>query len=955
MPLVFLLFLSWNQVKAQITISGTPIQVSCFGGTNGSVAITALGGLGPYTYTWSPAPGSGQGTANASVMAAGTYTLMVHDISTGVGSYTVTITQPSILGATSSVVNENCNGGTNGSATSIGSGGSAPYLYSWAPPATGNASTSTALAAGTYSCTVTDNMGCTTSVSATITQPPSISGTITAYNNVSCSGGNDGTATVTVTGGTGALTYSWHPTGGSVSTASSLTAGSYTCFITDANGCFSMSASANLSQPSKVLASSVLSSNDPACYAGNTGNASVSVSGGTGAYTYSWNPTGTNTAAASNLIAGTYTCQVTDANGCMTNSTLTLGQPPQLVLNPSFVQSNCNSSTGSASVTVSGGVVPYTYSWTSPISSNSSVSGLPAGTYSVLVTDYNACNMSTSITVTNQMPSLSLAQTNVNCYGSLNGSATASITGGTAPFTYSWSPTPGGGQGSLSATAMGAGTYTFQVTDGHTCNVMATTTISQPLAIAVATSPNSPACSGSANGSIGVTASGGVGAFTYSWNPTPSLGQGTPNASGLSAGTYSCLVTDGNGCAFQATATVTNPNSISLTVNPIQASCGGICDGSIGTTVTGGTPPFTYNWSPSGGTLATASNLCPNTYICQVKDAKGCVSTNGAAISAALSPALTGTVTAPISGQINSGWVYLVQYDTVLKKQHVIDSVVISSGRYNFSNSIGGKFLIYAIANTANYPNTIKTYSAHADQWINASIIKAACGTNDTANISLYELLPVTGGGSFSGKVVKDKGFSSRYGAGGNPSIQTPGDPVPGLDVNLEQHPGGIIAHVKTDNSGSYHFGNVPPGTFEVYVDIPGLGMISQYVRTVSSNEMYSNLNYKVDSAHIHPDTVLVTGLNQPQNTTQNKLFANPNPFTDQFVLNYSLGEQAEVSIVLFNTLGEQVLELKKGIQEAGVYNYPVDAVSLGLSQGIYVLQMRSGSAIFTRRLVRMR
>ncbi|WP_294299095.1 T9SS type A sorting domain-containing protein, partial [uncultured Chryseobacterium sp.] len=232
-----------------------------------------------------------------------------------------TITQPTALVAATSQTNIACNGGATGIAGVTVSGGTAPYTYSWSP-AGGTAATATGLSAGTYTVTVTDSNGCTLSRNFTITQPANaVSGT-TVVTNVACNGASNGAINLTPAGGTAPYTFNW---GGGVTTEdrTGLAAGTYTVIITDANGC-TATVNATVTQPTALSATT--SQTNIACNGGSTGTATITVTGGTAPYTYSWSPSGGTGATASGLAAGTYTVNVTDANGCTLSRTVTITQ-----------------------------------------------------------------------------------------------------------------------------------------------------------------------------------------------------------------------------------------------------------------------------------------------------------------------------------------------------------------------------------------------------------------------------------------------------------------------------------------------------------------------------------------------------------------------------------------------------------------------------------------------------
>jgi hypothetical protein len=238
-------------VVAPNSMSVTPSQnnVLCNGGATGSASVNVSGGNGPYTYSWAPSGGTG---ATANNLAAGTYTVTIHDNGGCVTTQQFTITQSTALTAAASGANVNCNGGNNGSASVNAGGGTAPFTYVWSPSG-GTGATASNLTAGTYTVTVTDVNGCTKTASYTVTQPPVLTAVMGAPVNVNCNGGNNGSATVTAGGGIGPYTYAWSPAGGTAATGTGLTAGGYTVTVSDANGC-TINSNVNITEPNAITA-----------------------------------------------------------------------------------------------------------------------------------------------------------------------------------------------------------------------------------------------------------------------------------------------------------------------------------------------------------------------------------------------------------------------------------------------------------------------------------------------------------------------------------------------------------------------------------------------------------------------------------------------------------------------------------------------------------------------------
>ncbi|SDE96762.1 T9SS type A sorting domain-containing protein [Epilithonimonas hungarica] len=529
------------------------------------------------------------------------------------------------LALASSQTNVSCNGGSNGTATVTASGGTAPYTYSWTPSG-GTAATATGLAAGTYTVTVKDATNTTKTQSFTITEPTALVAAAVSQTNVACNGGATGAATVSASGGTPGYTYSWSPSGGTAASATGLTAGTYTVTITDANAC-QTTQSFTITQPTAL--SVTTSQTNVACNGGSTGSASVSVSGGTPGYTYSWSPSGGTAASATGLTAGTYTVTIKDANNCQTTRSFTITQPTALSVTTSQTNVACNGgSTGSASVSVSGGTPGYTYSWSPSGGTAASATGLTAGTYTVTIKDANNCQTTRSFTITQPTAlSVTTSQTNVACNGGSTGSASVGVSGGTPGYTYSWSPSGGT---AASATGLAAGTYTVTITDGNNCQTTRSFTITQPTALSATTSQTNVACNGGSTGSASVSVSGGTPGYTYSWSPS---GGTAASATGLTAGTYTVTITDGNNCQTTRSFTITQPTALSATTSQTNVACNGGSTGSASVSVSGGTPGYTYSWSPSGGTAASATGLTAGTYTVTITDANACQTTQSFTIT----------------------------------------------------------------------------------------------------------------------------------------------------------------------------------------------------------------------------------------------------------------------------------------------------------------------------------
>ena len=307
-----------------VTMSSTTEDVLCNQQTNGSASVTPSGGTGGYTYLWDDP--NAQTTATATGLAAGTYTVIVTDENDCTGTETVVIDEPALLSLSVDGEDALCFQVANGEATVSPSGGVSPYTYLWNDPTGQTDATAVDLLAGDYIVTVTDTNGCTEEISITIDEPPLLS-LETEGTDPDCNDSQDGTATVTPSGGTGPYTYLWDDPGAqTTATATGLDGGMVTVIVTDANGC-TESQSVSLTAPQAL--SLTTSQTNILCFGESTGDATVSPSGGTSPYTYQWDdaPVFQNTATAVNLAAGTYTVVVTDANDCTESITVDLTEP----------------------------------------------------------------------------------------------------------------------------------------------------------------------------------------------------------------------------------------------------------------------------------------------------------------------------------------------------------------------------------------------------------------------------------------------------------------------------------------------------------------------------------------------------------------------------------------------------------------------------------------------------
>lgn len=463
------------------------LSVSTTGGCTGNATATVTTNLTGFTleYIWSNSAGAVVATTTTtslsntiSSLPSGTYnvTVQINPICGGPSS-TATVVVSSSGGFTASVLSNNpatCSTASNGS-LSVGNlvGGTAPFTYSWNTSPIQNTATASNLLPGNYTCTVTDAIGCTYAVNATVSAGNGFNASVTSNNPALCFNSATGSANVGgFIGGQAPFTYSWNSIPVQTSaTALNLSAGNYTCLITDANSCTYL-LTTTINQPTAISVSSQII--QPICNSSSSfGSVSLITNGATPPYTYSWSPAGGSTNVANNLSPNNYTCIVSDANACTSVQNFVITYPPAIIANTISSPTICfGSSDGSATATVqSGGTVPYSYSWMPGNLSGSQINNIVAGAYTVTVTDANGCTANSSVNVTqpNALTVSAISSSPSVCNG---GSVTLTANGGT---TYQWST--GAVTQSTTFTINQNQTYTVTATDNSGCTGFATISV----------------------------------------------------------------------------------------------------------------------------------------------------------------------------------------------------------------------------------------------------------------------------------------------------------------------------------------------------------------------------------------------------------------------------------------------------------------------------------------------
>jgi SprB-like repeat protein/type IX secretion system substrate protein len=595
------------EVSLGLNLSCVPVGTECGEENTGSIDLTVQGGTGNYTFEWS----NDETTEDLSLLSPGSYTVTVTDSNGCTGVCSSVVEESIQLEATCVSEEIPCGGQPDGSVDVTITGGSGDYTYEWS-----NGETSediTDISAGTYTVTVTDANGCTTTCSNTVTEAPGLQVSC-VKTNISCKNANDGSIDVTISGGVEPLVFEWS-NGANSEDLSNLSKGTYTITVTDANGC-SNTCISTITEPATLLV--IASGNNISCNGETDGTAFATVIGGTVPYNYEWS-NGEISPFINALIVGTYTLTVTDANGCQNFGEVIITEPEILIASCFAVNETCQPASGAIDLSITGGTAPFTFDWSNGATSEDLLN-IAAGDYSVIITDAKGCTAVCSSTIESGNPILiSSIATNASCGTPSLGSIDLTVTGGSGSYFYQWS----NGVSTEDNFNIPAGTYTVTVTDAFGCSSTNTSIVEDAPSLSIQLTTVNPECNGSANGSINLVVEQGFPPFTYQW----SNGATTDNIENLSAGNYAVTVTDANGCQGLANAAISQPSKLLVICSSTPINCSGDTNGTAFVTAIGGVSPYQYTWS-NDMTFPFINSLSAGTYTVTVTDANGCTSEN---------------------------------------------------------------------------------------------------------------------------------------------------------------------------------------------------------------------------------------------------------------------------------------------------------------------------------------
>ena len=595
----------------ELLISANIVGPSCVNDSNGQISISVTGAQGTLSYLWS----TGDTVMSIDSLPKGTYWVSVNDTSGCFVTDTFELLDP--VGLTSSVIvtSTSCFNSCDGIVRAIISGGTAPYTYQWNDPANQISNLAFGLCGGYVSLTVTDADGCSNEDSVLITAPSPISVT-PILNNPTCPGGNDGSISLSVSGGVPPYSFQWS-NGHATSLNSNLEKGTYSVVVIDSAQCTNND-TFMLNDP--ALLNVTVTVTKPNCNTGN-GSAAATVTGGSGNYSFIWNTIPTNTSStASNLWAGIYKVTITDnITGCSQEEIVIVNNAGAVNLTSTIVNESCPGSCNGAA-TIHAGVGKFIFQWNDPaLQTDSAAINLCIGTYIVQVTDTsNYCVSFDTVTINADTFSTSISGlVALNCFGDCTGSVSITAMGGLPPISYTWNSIPV--QNTQTANDLCGGTYIGTATDSNNCSSSQIVIINEPDSIGIdIIKINDALCYNTCNGAVRLNITGGTAPYTIFWDGVRGQNANTT----LCPGNHTISITDFNNCTQNVSFDISNPVAITSGAIVISPGCSQY-NGSISLNPSGGVGPYFYSWS-NGSYNSAINDLFAGIYTVIISDVNGC-------------------------------------------------------------------------------------------------------------------------------------------------------------------------------------------------------------------------------------------------------------------------------------------------------------------------------------------
>ncbi|MGB0807057.1 MAG: beta strand repeat-containing protein, partial [Salibacteraceae bacterium] len=624
-PVSDTLVIQITQFNEPFTPGYSPVK--CSSGTDGKAFISHTFSS-PISITWNTNPVQyGDSALN---LTSGSYTATLVDSNGCDTSVVIVVPEPTEIATSITFLSHVfCTGGNDGQATINAIGGVSPYTYNW-PASANNQTTATGsnLFAGVYVVTITDSNLCYTTETVTILEPNFPLNLVVSTTDVSCFGGNDGSAEAFPTGGTAPYSYTWGPNNQTTNPITNVSSGTYSVTVVDNSGMCVVQTGIIIDEPDPIGGSNT--SLNVLCDGGNTGVLGFVPSGGTMPFSYQWGGAagGATSSTVANMGAGAYPLSLIDSLGCRFDTIVNLLAPTILTATGNSTTTLCkDASNGTASVTPSGGVSPYVVSW-NDINSQTGLTAvnLLAGSYIATIIDSNGCDTSVTVVVSepDSLTGTIVSQSNVNCTGGVDGVVQVSGLGGTSPYSYLWD-TNANNQTTAVADSLSAGSYDVTITDANGCFYVLNVVITEPFyPLVLSVTATNISCYGAANGTVSVSAAGGTNPYQYSWSPS---GQTTSTITNLDESTNTVTVTDNSGqCIVQSGISITQPDTLSTVAVITDVLCNSGNTGEAQISTKGGTKPYSITWNAAAGgqTDSLATNLTAGTFAFTITDSNNC-------------------------------------------------------------------------------------------------------------------------------------------------------------------------------------------------------------------------------------------------------------------------------------------------------------------------------------------
>ncbi|CAL2093659.1 T9SS type A sorting domain-containing protein [Tenacibaculum sp. 190524A02b] len=641
-----------------VTINQTK-EITCFGDSTGALVATVTGGFplnstsSDFTYKWFKLEAGIKTSINSDLkldaihsLEKGKYRVEVNDVKGEASFAEITITEPTKLEVLlKTKTNVNCFKGNDGQIEINIKGGTPNYSYKWTKENDTNFSSLDKdlvdIKSGLYTVEVTDDNECKTILRNIEIEQPSAELVIQDFKIVNLKGfeTNDGSIEVNIAGGTKDYTYSWKEKGTTTSlgiknSIDGLKAATYVLTAKDKNDC-TIIKEFEVKQPPKLVITSIEQTGEIICFGDATVDLLVNVEGGTLPYTYKWIRKGEDKELSikSSLKAiggGTYIIEIIDGNLIKTTKEVTVNQPEALSFGAiDTVDVLCfGKATGSISVDVSGGIKPYTYSWSNG-KVGASIQDLVAGDYTVTVIDKNLCEIKTTVEVKQPLVGLSIAteeKRDATGFGLSNGYIKVKVSGGTPDYVYQWKDESEQILTSITneLSNISAGTYELTVIDKGNCIISSTYVIEEPAKLEVDVTEVSILCNGE-QGKLTASVKGGVPPYSYQWKDNSGVSISNSSFIEVISGIYSLEVEDANkNKVLISSIELKEPEALSFgAIDTVDVLCFGKATGSISVDVSGGIKPYTYSWS-NGKVGASIQDLVAGDYTVTVIDKNLC-------------------------------------------------------------------------------------------------------------------------------------------------------------------------------------------------------------------------------------------------------------------------------------------------------------------------------------------